>query len=316
MAASCPTGSPSHPSRPDVTGAVAVTGATGFIGRHVVAALRAAGHPVRVLVRAGRAVPPGTSAVTGALDDQAALARLLEGAQTAVNCAGAVRGATRADFAAVNEAPLAALLDAARARGAALVHLSSLAAREAALSDYAASKAAGEALIAAAGVPATVLRPSAVYGPGERELRPLLDAMRRGLALVPGPVHARFSLLYVEDLAAAVCRAVEGPPTGGVHELDDGMAQGYDWPALARAMTAVTGRRVRVLHLPARALRAAAAANLRLARATRRAPMLTPGKARELRHPDWVVRERSFCALTAWRPQVGLEAGLARTLAA
>lgn len=299
-----------------------MTGATGFIGRHVVAALRGAGRPVRALVRAGRPSPsvPGVEVISGTLADAAALDRLLDGAAVLVNCAGSVRGATRADFAMVNEHLLAELLRAAERAGVRLVHLSSLAAREPALSDYAASKAAGEALIVASGVGHTILRPCAVYGPGDVELRPLLQALRRGFALVPGAAGGRFSLLYVEDLAQAVCRAVEHPPTGACHELDDASADaaalGHDWPGVAGAVARITGRRVRVVRIPPRLVRVAAAVNAAGARALGRAPMLTAGKARELAHPDWVVRDRSFTAATGWSPRVGLDEGLRRTFAA
>lgn len=295
-----------------------MTGATGFIGRHVVAALRGAGRPVRALVRPGRTPPPaqGVEPISGTLADRAALERLLDGAAVLVNCAGSVRGASRADFAAVNEDLLAGLLRAAADAGVRLVHLSSLAAREPALSDYAASKAAGEALIAASGLGHTILRPCAVYGPGDVELRPLLHALARGFALVPGAPGGRFSLLYVEDLAGAVRLAVEHAPTGACHELDDATPGGHDWPGVAAAVARVTGRRVRVARIPPALLRVAAAVNAAGARALGRAPMLTPGKARELLHPDWVVRDRSLAAATGWCARVDLDDGLRRTFAA
>lgn len=299
-----------------MTATVAVTGGTGFLGGHVVRALHAAGWSVRVLVRPGRAPPTPAHGVPGTLDDATALARLLDGAQVLVHCAGAVRGTTRSDFAAVNETGVAAVLIAARAVGARLVHLSSLAAREPTLSHYAASKAAGEALVAASRVPHTTLRPPAVYGPGDVELRPLLAALRRGLALVPGPLHARFALLYAEDLAAAVVAAAASPATGAYHELHDGHPDGHDWPDLAAAVARLTGRRARLLALPGPLLSTLAQANAGLARCTGRAPMLTPGKARELRHPDWTVRDHSFTDATGWRPRVALDEGLRRTFAA
>lgn len=297
---------------------VAVTGATGFIGRHVVAALRRVGHPVRALVRPGRAIPDaaGVEIIPGTLADPAALERLLGGAGVLVNCAGSVRGAVRADFATVNEHLLVALLRGAGQAGVRVVHLSSLAARVPALSDYASSKAAGEALIAASGLRYTVLRPCAVYGPGDVELRPLLQGLHRGLALVPGVAGGRFSLLYVEDLAEAACRAVDSPPTGTCHELDDGAPQGHDWPGVAAAMARVTGHAVRAVRVPAALLRAAGVVGAGGARVLGRAPMLTPGKVRELLHPDWVVRDHSLTDAIGWQARVGLDEGLRRTFAA
>ena len=54
-----------------------------------------------------------------------------------------------------------------------------------------------------------VLRPPAVYGPGDTEIAPLFAAMRRGVAVTPGRTNARFSMLHVQDLAEAVCAWVE-----------------------------------------------------------------------------------------------------------
>ncbi|MDZ7826716.1 MAG: NAD-dependent epimerase/dehydratase family protein [Gammaproteobacteria bacterium] len=169
---------------------MAVTGATGFIGRALCRRLTDLAVPVRALVRRAQAeLPEGITRVRGSLADPAALAELVRDARVVIHCAGAVRGAKRAAFDAVNVDGTAALIEAMseQAPTARLVLLSSLAAREPQLSDYAASKRAAEALLTS-DLPFDhcILRPTAVYGPGDVELQPLLAAMARGLAPVPG----------------------------------------------------------------------------------------------------------------------------------
>jgi nucleoside-diphosphate-sugar epimerase len=297
---------------------VALTGATGFIGGALVHRLQQDGIPVRVLVRPSadaRRLPSGVERITGALDDPDSLARLVRGAATVVHCAGVVRGHGPADFEPVNVEGVARLAAAVRAERPApgIVHLSSLAARHPELSPYAASKRAGEAALRAA--PGwTALRPPVVYGPGDRELRPLLRVMARGWAPLVGGRDGRLSLVYVDDLADAVLGLVAQGPTGHVFELDDGRPGGYAVEDIVAAVERWRGRRIVRVPVPGPLVTALARLNALGARLRRRAPMLTPGKARELFHPSWTCDNRALTAATGWRPRVGLDEGLRRTL--
>lgn len=298
---------------------VAVTGASGFIGRHAVQRLLAAGLRLRLLARDPARLPslPETpEVVTGSLQDPAALARLVEGADAVVHLAGSVRGVTREQFDRVNAAGAGACAAAARKAGVArFLLISSLAAREPRLSAYAASKRAGEERVAsAAGTMAiTVFRPPAVYGPGDEEMLALFRLMARGVAPVFGSPSARFSLIYVTDLADAIVSWVtaETAPVE-VLEIDDGERDGYGWPEVCAAVSALIDRPVRQIHLPALILGVPAAFNYLTGRLGISAPMLTPGKLRELRHPDWVIRMPPD-PLPGWQPRVRLSEGLRRT---
>ncbi len=299
---------------------IALTGATGFIGGAVARRLLREGWEVRALYRPSSRNDPvacaGLSWIPGSLEDTEALARLVAGADALVHCAGVGRGAGRDVFDRVNAEGVARI--AARAAAAQVPRfllMSSLAAREPQLSPYAASKRAGEvALVRTAGAMAwVVLRPPAVYGPGDRELRTLFRCIGHGLLPVLSGAAARFSLLYVDDLAAAVaCWLREGGGEGRAFELHDGHPGGYSWADVAHSAQALLGRRVRRVPVPAAALKVAAAFNLALA-VTGYRPMLTPGKVRELRHPDWVCDDVPFREATGWRPEVGLEEALRRT---
>jgi nucleoside-diphosphate-sugar epimerase len=297
---------------------VALTGATGFIGRTLVRRLESAGLRVRALVRSTSDVtrlPAGVERVVGALDDAESLRRLVRGARAIVHCAGAVRGASARDFDPVNVDGVARLAHAivAERQAPSIVHLSSLAARHPELSPYAASKRGGEQALRAA--PAwTVLRPPVVYGPGDRELLPLLRWMARGIAPMVGSPHGRFSLIYVDDLAEAVTRLVSMGGTGRVFELDDGQPAGYAMDDVVAAAERYRGRGVMRVSVPARLLRGLSRLNVLAARLRGRAPMLTPGKVREMFHPDWIADNTALADATGWRPRIRLDEGLRRTL--
>jgi nucleoside-diphosphate-sugar epimerase len=300
-------------------GTLALTGASGFVGAAVAQHLSAQGWHLRLLVRPGSQarLPAHTpaEAVVGTLNDPAALKHLLNGAVALVHCAGAVRGASYRDFARTNVDGTQALLDAAGPE-LRVVHISSLAARHPTLSHYAASKRAGERCVTAT-VPTSrrvVLRPPAIYGPGDRELRPLLDAMRGGFAILPGHRDARFSLLHVDDLARAVAQLLRGETGWGqIHEPDDGRPGGYCWSDVTAAVARWRGRPVRALRLAGFLVSALGAGNELRARLTSRPPMLTRGKARELRWLDWVAAGNASLAPIPWRPVVDLDTGLRET---
>jgi nucleoside-diphosphate-sugar epimerase len=293
---------------------VAVTGAAGFVGQALVARLLAEGYGVRALVHR---TPLGLShpaleSVTGDLADEAALGRLMAGVGTVIHVAGVVRGRDARDFRPVNATGVARVAGIALAQPTPprMILISSLAAREPQLSHYAASKREGEALLAASGLDHTILRPPAIYGPGDRELVPLFETMARGIVPLPGAKGARASLLHVDDLARAIL-ALMAHPAPGTFELDDGRAGGYGWEEIAAIVERVAGRgRGWRIPLPGALMHMIATTNLFAARLFGYQPMLSPGKLRELRHPDWVADNTALCAATGWQPHIPLAEGL------
>ena len=214
----------------------AVTGATGFLGRHIVHALARDGWTVRVLARrAPDAWIDGASpeVVRGDLADADALAKLCAGADAVVHAAGLVSARRDADFDRVNAQGAADVATVARAAspGADFLLVSSLAAREPGLSAYARSKRAGEAAAQAvyAGA-AQVARPCAVYGPGDRAGAGLFHAAARWPALpLPSPRDARLTLVHVADCARDIARMVGRPEPGRTSTLTDDRLDGYGW---------------------------------------------------------------------------------------
>jgi nucleoside-diphosphate-sugar epimerase len=303
--------------------AVALTGATGFIGSRVARRLVAYGCKLKALTRAtsDRSCLSGFNIhwVEGALEDLDSLRRLVQGVEAVIHCAGAVRGATQAHFNRFNVDGVARLVRAAVEQHPLprFLLVSSLAAREPALSYYAASKRRGETALAdgAGSMPWTVLRPPAVYGPGEKEMLPLLRWMVRGFAFVVGSGSGRMSMLYVDDLAESIQKwLLKDDVAEKVFELHDGRPEGYLWQDVIDTIEHLTGKRVRSVKVPGAVLKTVSSLNLYTARIFGYAPMFTPGKLRELRHPDWVCDNARIFKETGWVPQVSLEEGLRRTL--
>ena len=214
---------------------VAITGATGFVGPHLVAALARRGWKIRLLVRRWSPLPSlaGVEAdmVLGDVSDEAALGRLVAGADTVIHAAGLIKARSPSDFMAVNRDGTALL--SALAPETMVVLLSSLAARESHLSPYAASKRAAEEVVASRSGPWLTVRAPAVYGPGDRETLAYFRAVARGIAPRPKLPDARLSLIHVADLAEALALAVERPPSASVYEIDDGREGGYGYGDMA-----------------------------------------------------------------------------------
>lgn len=299
---------------------VAVTGATGFIGSHLAARLARHGWRVRALARRPEAAADlrrtGVDVVSGSLEDAESLRRLVGDAEAVVHLAGLTKARGRAEFFRINAEGTRHLVAAlGRRRGLRLVQVSSLAARAPHLSAYAASKRAGEEAVAASeGLHWAILRPPAVYGPGDREILPFFRAVARGIGPMTGRRDARLSLIHVEDLAAAVEAALALPDSGHILELHDGRTGGYSWPELVEAAGAALGRRPLRLRVPAPVLGAVAAAGAARAALTGRPVMLTPDKLREVLHADWVVRDDRLESLTGWRAKFSIGEGFRQTV--
>jgi nucleoside-diphosphate-sugar epimerase len=296
----------------------AITGSSGFIGRHLVCALDAAGWRTRLLLRrepdecSWHGLRP--EVVAGDLNDEAALGQLVTRADAVIHLAGLIKAARRAQFFNVNGAATQRLAELVRRRApqAHFVLLSSLAAREPSLSDYAASKHAGElAVLRTLGASATVLRPPAVYGPGDRETLLFFKLASMQTVLIPGPPVARLAMIQVTDLARLIARIAEQTPSGKVASVADDRPDGYGWTELLGAAARAVGNpSPRFLHVPGAMLGGIALIG-DAARALGAASMLSSQKLRELRHPDWSVPAMELVQSTGWRPEFDLDRGFA-----
>lgn len=295
---------------------LAVTGATGFAGGHFLEAAHDAGFAVRALTRRPQPPAPGVSWVAGDLADLAALRTLTDGADAIVHIAGLTNAASFPPYVAANVEGTRALRQAAPALP--FVHVSSLAARAPELSFYGRSKRLSEEAVREGAGPFVILRPPAIYGPGDRELLALFEAAR--MRVLPLPRKARASMLYCTDLAAALVALAsdllgDRKSAGHTFEIDDGHG-GYAQSELAQRIAGIMGIRAVTLPVPAAAIRLAGLGAGLWGKATGRLPRFSRDRARYLAHRDWSADSRPLIALGIWRPEVGLEEGLRHTIAA
>lgn len=312
---------------------VAVTGATGFVGHHLAAALRARGDEVvclaRQAARARELAGLGCSVVVGDLADPAALERLVAGAELVFHVAGLLAAPTEARLLEANRDGTARIAAAARrARAGRLVYVSSLAVTgptrpgrpldEAAppspVTPYGRSKRAGEEALREAGLPFTIVRPSVVYGPRDRELLRLFKLARLGVAPLLGNGRQELSLVHAADLADALVAAGTAEATrGGVYHAAHPKAVTQE--ELVRAIAAALGRRVRTVTVAAPLVRGALAVTGALARLQGRATLLSSDKADELLAPAWICSSEALARDAGWRARVDLARGLGETAA-
>ena len=293
---------------------IAVTGATGFVGSHVLDAAASAGLPVRTLARKAQTARDGVTWVAGALDDAVALDQLCAGASAVIHIAGAVNVPTRAAFAAANIAGTQAVVDAAaRANVSRFVHVSSLAAREPALSNYGWSKAGAEDVVRAATMPSTIVRPPGVYGPRDHDMLELFAMAQRGVILLPPA--GRGSWIHAADLAALLVTLAATPdfPAGALYEVDDGTPGGISHRDMGAAIAVAVGRPGALCVNAPRPLLKLAAHGDRLIRGEN--AKLTPDRAAYMTHPDWVSDPAKRPDPALWTPKIAFAEGIAATAA-
>lgn len=287
---------------------LAITGATGFVGQAFLDAALADGHRVRALARRAQTERERVSWVAGDLGNADALDQLVEGAEAVIHIAGAVNVPTRDAFAEANIAGTQAVIDAATRAGATrFVHVSSLAAREPALSNYGWSKAGAEEAVRGSGLDWAIVRPPAIYGPRDSDMLELFRMAQRGFVLLPPAGHA--SIIHVDDLARLLLTLAGALAKQATFEPDDGAPLAHR--DLAQAIGRAVGRQqVLTLSAPAPLLRLAARGD-RLVRGAK--AKLTPDRAAYMAHPDWTASPALAPDRALWTPQIALDEGLAAT---
>jgi uncharacterized protein YbjT (DUF2867 family) len=231
---------------------VTIFGGTGFVGRHVVRALAKQGWRIRVAARrpylAGHLQPAGRvgqiHAVQANLRFPASVAAALRGSDAVVNLVGILSESGQQSFDAVQGFGARAVARAAREAGVrTLVQMSALGADPTSDSDYARSKAAGEAAAFEFFPEANVLRPSLVFGP-EDDFFNRFAAMARVSPILPliGGGETRFQPVFVGDVAEAVAKALAGETKpGAIYEL--GGPEVKTFRELMEYVCATTGRK-------------------------------------------------------------------------
>ena len=318
---------------------VVVTGASGFIGSHLVRALLARGYHVRGLVRhtsdlsSLQGLP--VQLFVGDVTRPDTLRPAVEGVEYVYHLAAALLPTDPGDFFSVNTQGTVNVLEAAAALAPDLrrfLYVSSQAAAGPApgptalteadparpISAYGDSKRrAEERVLAYAGrFPVTVVRPSSVYGERERDISRTFPLVEKGLLPVLAQDEALVVMVYVKDLAAGMVAAAESAAAAGnVYFLNHPeRLAGRDVPeAIAAAMGKEGGREVRV---PLALVRLLAPVAAWQARFSRQRPAMTRDKARELSAPYWLADPGRAKRDFGWEAAHSLAAGMVPTVAA
>ena len=312
-----------------------LTGATGFVGGHLVDRLLAAGHEVTALVRSpdkARGLSArGVRLISGDLHSTDALREGAAAADVVFHMAALTGAVDEAQFLRANRDGTANVLAASvhaptRPR---LVYVSSMAAggparrgvpkRDASddrpVTMYGRSKLAGETVLRGADHPWVILRPPTVYGPRDRDnLLTVFKAARTGFAPVFGDGSMELSASYVEDLSAAcLAAATASGVVGGTFYVNH--PEVVTSADLVRTIGRTMGREVRLVRIPEPLARGLLTLTGAVAELFQRKTILRADKANEFYQEAWTGDSAPFTSLSGWRATTDLTQGLARTLA-
>lgn len=310
-----------------------VTGATGFVGGHLVDRLLARGDEVTALVRAPAKATDfaerGVRLVRGDLGDHAALAEAAAGQDVIYHSAALTGAVDEAEFLAANRDGTANIIRAARDAGTTprFVLVSSMAAggpadrglprtadgRDAPVTMYGRSKLAGELVLRDESLPWVIVRPPTVYGPRDRDnLITVFKAARFGIAPVFGDGSMEISVVHVEDLADGIVLAgtTEGIAGRTYYVNHPEVVSSAD---LVRSIGRMMGRDVALVPIPEWAARVALSATGAWAAALQRKTILRADKANEFFQAAWTGDPAPFMRDTGWAPRYDLARGLAHT---
>ena len=312
---------------------VLITGATGFVGSHVVERFANIGLQQRALVRptsdTRQLTAAGADLVVGNLNDEPSLRAAVEGADLVVHMAAATHARGETDYRRVNETGTRNLIRAtleADPRPRRFVYLSSLAAAGPStdgrpvtpesvprpLTAYGRSKLAGEtACREAGGIEFAVLRAAAVYGPRDSEMLRFFKMASLGWMLLPAGPRRRLQLVHVSDLADAVVRAALEPAVDGLFHIAEPRI--WDWTEAAGFIADAVGRKARLVRIPLFVMNSAALAAEAVHRLAGRSSMFNRDKVSEIAAPAWICETERAQQAFGFQAAISLPEGLRQT---
>lgn len=308
-----------------------VTGATGFVGSHLVETLQGAGWTVTVLVRNPRKLEEvgihGVRSLVGDLGSAETLEAACRDQDVVFHVAGLVAARRPEEYLEVNREGTGRLVTAAETAGVGrLVVVSSLAAAgpsrvgvprtedlaTAPVTAYGRSKLAAEEVVRRSSLPWTILRPPTIYGPRDRELLMAFKAARFGIAPVFGDGRQELSVIHATDLAEALLAAATAPGAVGLTAFAT-HSEIMTSTSLLRTIGNSLGRNPWVLPIPrpigTLLLRVTGAAAALAGRAT----ILNPDKAHEFFQSAWTCAPDRLTEATGWRARIPVSEGIPAT---
>ena len=307
---------------------IAITGGTGFLGRHVIQHFLNQGVKLKLLVRQPQSIDWGLSPeqtekldiIKGSLSDKEALTRLVDGVDVVIHMAGLIKARHPIDFEKSNVDGTRNLIDVFNAQNpkAGFIFVSSMAAREPSFSPYSSSKAAAEKVVLDHISQPVILRPCAIYGPSDEETLPLFKATRLPFQPALNGKKARVCLVHVTDVAEAIGHSamalIQKSSLQGTFEVSDERHDGYLWREIIEAACLTCGQKARPFHVPRLITKILGRFGDLQAAITRSAVMLTSYKAVEVLHEDWSSNEKVQLPRDIWQPSITLPEGFENTV--
>jgi len=280
---------------------VFLTGATGFVGGHLLKRLLDDGHSVRALVRFPPKIkaPPNDRVefVFGDVVNGFGLENGMKGCDAVIHLVGIIAETGKATFERVHHLGTRNVVDAAkRTRISRFIQMSALGVRADGVSDYQTSKWKGEEAVRQSGLPYCILRPSLIFGPGDGFVTQMLDVMRKAPLFrpVPGDGKPLFRPVFVEDVAACFSQALtNASATNQTIELGGGEELSLN--AVLDEIAKCAGIRKPAVHIPLPLMFAGAA----VAQTFLPRPPVTVGQLR-------MLREGSTCDIVPMKRIFGL----------
>ncbi len=312
-----------------------ITGANGFVGSHLCEAFLASDYQVRALVRPSSDLSNiegiDLELLYGDLNDPESLRDAVEGVDIIINNAGLTKTIDPVMFDTVNIAGTGNLLEAAKdySKISRFIQISSMAASGPAssyrpltedhpprpLTAYGRSKLGGEKAVLnfKDQFPVTILRPSAVYGPRDKEMLAFFKAVKFKLKPTFGSGECYINFTYVKDLARAVLAAVRTDTvSGNVYFIAEKKA--YSYSQAGDIISEVMGVRALDIHLPVPVLKLAGLLSEWIAGKRGQAVIFTEDKAAELSAKYWLVDTSAIEKDTGFVPRYSFKAGAAETI--
>jgi uncharacterized protein YbjT (DUF2867 family) len=234
---------------------ILVTGATGFVGGHLVKRLRQDGMKVRAVVRTPAKAQAlkdlGVEVVPGDINDLPSLEVAAQGCERVIHLVGIIQEGRGFSFRSVHVEGTRNILDAAKKAGVHhFIYQSALGTRENAKSEYHRTKYEAEKLVKASGIPFTILRPSLTYGPGDLFTLRLAGMIRLSPVLpVIGTGRSKIQPIYIEDVVSCIVKiAAGGPHLGKTYEV--GGPEELTYEEVTKAIAAALGVNRPVVHMP------------------------------------------------------------------
>jgi 2-alkyl-3-oxoalkanoate reductase len=298
---------------------IALTGATGFVGSHLLNKLVSNGFHVNALTRSDQPPMENVTWIKGDFGNAEALMKVTKKADTIINVAGLIKAKNITEFIDTNANAISNLLTIIeRANNKPhFIQISSLAAKIPEISDYAFSKKLGETILIENNIKLnwTIVRPPGIYGPGDKETLKIFKMINWRIGLFPDNRNNRVSWISVTDLTDAILKMIgQNKYYGEIFEIDDGTKAGYSHLDFLNITGGILGVEPIKITVPKNILKTISYLNMFFGKLFGYPPMISMKKVDELCHPLWVCNPDDNSKISGWVPQYQLKEGLTQAL--